>query len=106
MYNTNIMNNDLKSDYYDHDDDNIIRSSRSDYLLKKFNVINNDIIRNRLKEKNLIFTCRRNVKSFSNILNKRRRNSFLFMNYSDIEFILLCFSFKREISMQLFFTSF
>ena len=44
MYNINIMNNDLKSDYYDYDDDNIIRFSRSDYLLKKFNVINNDII--------------------------------------------------------------
>ena len=44
MYNTNIINNDLKFNYYDHDDDNIIKSSRLNYLLRKFNVINNNII--------------------------------------------------------------
>ena len=57
MYNTNIINNDSESDYYNYDDNNIIKFFRSDYLLRKFNVINNDIIQNRLKKKNLIFTC-------------------------------------------------
>ena len=44
MYNTSIMNINLKFNYYNHDDNNIIRSSRSDYLLRKLSVINNDII--------------------------------------------------------------
>ena len=46
MYNTSIMNTDLKFNYYDHDNDNIIRFFYSDYLLRKLSVINNDIIQN------------------------------------------------------------
>ena len=38
------MNSDSEPDYYNYNNNNIIKSSRLNYLLKKLNVINNDII--------------------------------------------------------------
>ena len=44
MYNTSMMNTDSEFNYYNHDNDNTIRFSRLNYLLRKLSVINNDII--------------------------------------------------------------
>ena len=44
MYNTSMMNTDSEFNYYNYNNNNIIKSSYLNYLLKKLSVINNDII--------------------------------------------------------------